>query len=82
MLHISAITTVIRQSLYKNIPRKVNNNGKRDISLTSIAVLPCVLSLLNVVKYCDYHEINTYLLSCNYIFIKLLFSFNDVVKNY
>ena len=46
MLHISAITTVIRQNLYKNMPRKVNNNGERGLFLTSIVVLPCVLSLL------------------------------------
>jgi hypothetical protein len=47
MLHVSAITTVIRQSLYKNIPRKADI-GKRDLSLTSTVVLPCVLSLLTL----------------------------------
>jgi hypothetical protein len=46
MLHVSAITAIIRQNLYKNIQRKVNNNDERGISLTSVVVLLCVLSLI------------------------------------
>jgi hypothetical protein len=44
MLHVSATMATIRQNLHKNVQRKVNNDGERRPSLTSIITLVHILS--------------------------------------
>lgn len=40
MLHVSAITAIIRQSLYKNVQSKANTDEERDLITTVVRVSP------------------------------------------
>ena len=44
MLHVSAITAIMRQNLYKNVQKKLNINVKRDFSVTSIVMFVYTMS--------------------------------------
>jgi len=43
MLRVSAIMFIIRQNVYKNAQRKLNNGGERHFSLTSVIILAYVV---------------------------------------
>jgi len=44
MIHDSVTAAIIRQNLYENVHRKINTDGERGLTLTSIVMLVCILS--------------------------------------
>ena len=44
MIHDSVIAAIVRQNLYENVQRKINTDGERGLTLTSIVMLVCILS--------------------------------------
>jgi hypothetical protein len=44
MLHVSAITAIIRQNIYKSVRRTINIYDKIGFSLTIVVILVCILS--------------------------------------